>query len=43
MSGDSSVMEKTFFAEKTDFKTAIISNQIDETKNSSNPEIVLKE
>lgn len=43
MNGDSCMMEKTFFADKSEFKQEANSNPKDETKNSSNPEIVLKE
>ena len=43
MSGDSCMMEKTFFADKSDFKEKATIMHKDETKNSSNPEIVLKE
>jgi hypothetical protein len=43
MSGDSYMMEKTFFTDKSELRHELPSNQKDETKNSSNPEIVLKE
>jgi len=43
MNGDSWGMEKTFFADKSEYKLETTSNLKDETKNSSNPEIVLKE
>lgn len=43
MNGDSCMMEKTFFADKPEFKKGANFNPKDETKNSSNPEIVLKE
>lgn len=43
MSGDSCIAEKTFFGDKSEcYKEASVYLK-DETKNSSNPEIVFKE
>jgi len=43
MNGDSCMMEKTFLADKLEIKHETTHYHKDEAKNSSNPEIVLKE
>lgn len=43
MNADSCINEKTFFADKSEYHRDASIYLKDETKNSSNPEIVLKE
>lgn len=43
MIGDSCIMEKTFFADKTEYTNETTKKIINETKNSSNPEEVMTE